>query len=118
MIPSRPLHLTEIIGETFAIYRRTFPRYALLFLLLIVPGGALLTYGISGVTEEALSNAQRTRTFDDNDLTQLRNDFRAIEEQNPLFLQQLRKDQSDSARAIVDSVHGNSSKVLISFSGN
>ncbi len=84
MIPSRSLSLVEIISETFSIYGRTFARYGLLFVVLIVPGMCLVTAGTTGLTEDIIASARHDLTVSDTDLTNARNDFNAfISQQNP-----------------------------------
>ncbi len=86
MIPSRPLPLVEIISETFSIFGRTFLRYALLFLLLLVPGLCLVTAGGTTLVGDSILAARHEMAFDDSDLTALRNDFNAaLASQNPAF---------------------------------
>jgi hypothetical protein len=74
VIPSRPLSLVEIIGETFSISVRIFPRYALLFAILLLPGIALTTYGTIDFFEQTLSNTRHDLALTDNDLTVLRDE--------------------------------------------
>jgi hypothetical protein len=90
LIPSRPLALVEIISETFSIYGRTFARYALLFLLLILPGVCLVTAGTTSFTEDFITSAKHEINFGDSDLTNARNDFNAfVTQQNPAFSEKL-----------------------------
>jgi hypothetical protein len=90
VIPSRSLALVEIITETFSIYGRTFVRYGLLFLLLIVPGICLITAGTTSFTEDFVASAKHEINFGDSDLTNARNDFNAlITEQNPAISEKL-----------------------------
>jgi hypothetical protein len=100
MIPSRPLNLVEIVGETFSIYRRIFLRYAGVFLLLVVPGICLTTYATLTATQNVIGAAHHAGAFDDSDLTQLRNDIRHwLEEQNPLLTAGLPAPRVDSTLA-------------------
>jgi hypothetical protein len=86
LIPSRPLALVEIITETFSIYGRTFVRYALLFLMLLVPSICLVTAGGVNVTEDFITSARHDINFNDSSLTAARNDFNAyITDWNPAF---------------------------------
>jgi glycerophosphoryl diester phosphodiesterase family protein len=86
VIPSRPLALVEIITETFSIYGRTFVRYGLLFLILLVPGICLVTAGGTNLTEDFVTSAKHEINFDDSDLTTARNDINGyISEWNPAF---------------------------------
>ncbi|HET6400040.1 MAG TPA: hypothetical protein VFH95_01445 [Candidatus Kapabacteria bacterium] len=89
MIPSRPLALVDIISETLSIYGRSFWRYALFFLILFVPGTAIMTVGATNLAHDAITSAQRDIGFADTDLTVARNDVKAwFAEQNPIFAAQ------------------------------
>ncbi|MDP4200051.1 MAG: hypothetical protein Q8922_06460 [Bacteroidota bacterium] len=91
MIPSRPLSLVDIIGETLSISFRIFPRYALLLLILILPGISLFTYGTSELSSQALVRARSDLALNDSDVTSLRNDFRVwMAKQNPMIEQEER----------------------------
>ena len=86
MIPSRPLKLVDIVSETFSIYGRSLVRYALLFVILIVPGTILVTAGSIGLAQNTVTSAQQAIGFNDSALTTLRNDASAwLAAQNPLF---------------------------------
>ena len=86
MIPSRSLSLVEIITETFSIYGRTFARYALLFLVLVVPGLCLVAAGSVNFTGDFIASAKHDINFGDSDLTAGRNDFNGyITDWNPAF---------------------------------
>ncbi len=90
MIPSRPLALVEIVTETFTIYWRTFARYGILFLLLVVPGICIITAGSTGLAEDAIVAARHDINFSDSDLTIVRNDFNAfVTQQNPVLAEKL-----------------------------
>ncbi len=89
MIPSRPLALVDIISETLSIYGRSFWRYALLFLILFVPGTAIVAVGTANLAQDAIISAQHDIGFGDSDLTAARNDTKAwFAEQNPIFAAQ------------------------------
>ncbi|HZK77124.1 MAG TPA: hypothetical protein VFD13_09465 [Candidatus Kapabacteria bacterium] len=89
MIPSRPLALVDIISETLSIYGRSFWRYALFFLLLVVPGAAIVTVGTTNLAQDATTSAHRDIGFGDSDLTAARNDTKAwFGKQNPIFAAQ------------------------------
>ena len=77
MIPSRPLSFLDTITETFSVYGRSLLRFAILFLILFVPGSALLTAGCVGLAQNSVASAQREIGFDDSALTVLRNDASA-----------------------------------------
>ncbi len=86
MIPSRPLPLVGILAETFSIYGKTIVRYALLFLILIVPGVIFLTIGSTNATNDIVTSAQHDIGLNDSTLTALRNDARTwIDVQDPMF---------------------------------
>ena len=51
MIPSRPLDLGGIIGETIRIVKRTYWRAALLFIIFSAPGIMLMHYGLDNALE-------------------------------------------------------------------
>ncbi len=88
MIPSRPLSLVEIIGETFSISVRIFPRYALLFAILLLPGIALTTYGTIDFCEQTISHTQHDLALTDNDLTVLRDEGTVWLETHVAFFEQ------------------------------
>jgi hypothetical protein len=90
VIPSRSLALVEIITETFSIYGRTFGRYALLFLVLVVPGLCLVTAGSVNFTGDFIASAKHEINFSDSDLTTARNDFNGVvSDWNPAFASML-----------------------------
>lgn len=89
MIPSRPLALVDIISETLSIYGRSFWRYALFFLILFIPGTAIMTVGTTNLAQDAMLAAQHGIAFGDSDLTAARNDTKAwFAKQNPIFAAQ------------------------------
>jgi len=89
LIPSRPLALVDIVSETLSIYGRSFWRYALFFLLLVVPGAALVTVSTANLTHDAITAAQHDIGFADSDLTAARNDVKTWSaKQNPVFAAQ------------------------------
>jgi hypothetical protein len=96
MIPSRALRFSDIFGETFSLAARTFPRYALLFLLCIAPASWLVTEGsISGITS-LFRIAQHQYNFTDQDLTALRNLVRdSLAQNNPAFRQEVQALEED-----------------------
>jgi hypothetical protein len=90
VIPSRPLALVEIFTETFSIYGRTFVRYGLLFLILLVPGICLVTAGTTNFSQDFIMSAKHDINFNDSDLTNARNDFNAfVTQQNPILAEKL-----------------------------
>ena len=90
MIPSRPLALVEIFTETLSIYGRTFMRYGLLFIVLLVPGICLVAAGTTNFTQDFISSAKHDINFNDTDLTNARSDFNAfVTQQNPVLAEKL-----------------------------
>ena len=100
LIPSRPLRFVEILAETFSIFVKIFTRFAPLYLLLIVPGLALLVAGSGELSSSVLTAARHDINFNDSDLTVLRNDFNAkFIGPNPFLMQQIQMSDSAASHA-------------------
>jgi hypothetical protein len=86
LIPSRPLSLVEIVAETFGITRRILLRYWLLFAVLVIPGGVVVTLGVEQLAQDKIASIQHGLHYSDNDLTSLRDEVRSkFHNESPWF---------------------------------
>ena len=88
MIPSRPLNLGEILGESFLIARRTWWRAALVMLLLIPLPSYILYVGASGLVDDLHHTLQAQRMLEPQKVEQFRVDFlKAVKKIYPIYYQ-------------------------------
>ncbi|MEO6939800.1 MAG: glycerophosphoryl diester phosphodiesterase membrane domain-containing protein [Candidatus Kapaibacterium sp.] len=84
MIPSRPLGLGGILGETIRITGKTFLFVVLLIIVCIIPAGLWTSSNVSHFVREALVDAQQEKGWTDESIHDLQSRVRnIIELQNP-----------------------------------
>ena len=84
MIPSRPLGLGGILGETIRITGKTFVFALLLIIVCIIPVGLWTSSNVSHFIREALVGAQQEKGWTDESIHELQYRVRnVLERQNP-----------------------------------
>src|SRR5688572_12500623 len=117
MIPSRALHIGDIINETLKMSWKTLLRIAIIALILSAASTFVYVWGISGIVERGYSVLEKNYPLDSTSISTYRMGvLKEIKEENPfllaLYFPDVKIDVEDKITTVVDTTQVDSLQTM------